>query len=183
MRTTRRQALVALGLTVAQRVAAAAQRPAPTPRPPRLPSGGGFSPVRQKGFAGTSFGAAALEQPGCPLAAVVTGLNRSERGVTLAMQVINLGETDVTRQVLGVWVLAPDGTTRGYQKWIGERDIEPAKHRNVDVNIRPTVMPDDVIIVAVQEATGGGAAPWRRDQKDLEREVREAVDQARQGQR
>jgi hypothetical protein len=36
-------------------------------------------------------------------------------------------------------------------------------------------MPDDVIVVAVQEAAGEGTATWRRDAKDLEREVRDAI--------
>jgi hypothetical protein len=98
------------------------------------------------------------------------------------MQMSNLGESSLGRQVLGAWVLVPDGTIRGYQQWIGERDIEPASYRSVDVNIRLTVMPDDVIMMAVQEATGGGGA-WRRDPKDLERDIRVVIEQARQGQR
>lgn len=180
MRTTRRQVLAAFSVLIACPARAAGQRPAPTPPPPRLPSGG-FSPFRQKGFAGTSYGAAALEQPGCPLAVRVTALHHSERGVTLSMEVSNLGATTSSRQVLGAWVLVHDGTIRAYQVWVGERNIEPTRHRSVDLHIRGTVMPDDVIIMAVQETTGGGAAPWRRDPKDLEREIHEAIEQARPG--
>lgn len=175
MSPTRRQVLVALGLVIGRTMGAAAQRPAPTPPPPRLPSGG-FSPFRQKGFAGTSFGAAALEQPGCPLAVQVTALNRGDRGVTVTLQLNNLGEATVNRQVVGAWVLVPDGTIRGYQRWIGERAIEPTEYRAFDLILRTTtVMPDDLVVVAVQEATGAEAKPWRRDVKDLEREVREAI--------
>jgi hypothetical protein len=168
---------LALALLLGQLVVAAAQAP-PTPRPtptPRRPSGGD-SPFRLKGFAGTSFEAAALEQPGCPLVVRVVRLNRGERGVTLSLQLNNLGETPVTRQVIGAWVLVPDGTVRGYQRLVGEREIEPATYRAMDLTVRTTtVFPDDVIIVAVQEAVGGEARLWRRDVKELEREVRSAV--------
>jgi hypothetical protein len=128
-----------------------------------------------KGFAGTSFDAASLEQAGCPLVVRVIRLNRSERGVTLSLELNNLGETPVTRQVIGAWVLVPDGTVRGYQRLVGERAIEPTTYRAVDLTVRTTVFPDDVIIVAVQEVAGRGEPPWRRDVKELEREVRRAV--------
>jgi hypothetical protein len=174
-RVARREALVALGLLVGRTLRAAGQRPAPTPRPPRLPSGGGVSPFRQKGFAGSSFGAAALDQSGCPLTVAVRGLRRSERGVIVSMELSNLSESTVSRQVVGAWVVVPDGTIRGHQSWTGMRGIEPARHRAVDLSIRATVMPDDVIVLAVREAAGRGTATWHRDAKDLEREIREAV--------
>ncbi|MGE0461997.1 MAG: hypothetical protein AB7Q16_11570 [Vicinamibacterales bacterium] len=168
---------LALALIVGQLAPAAAQAPsAPrTPPAPRRPSGGD-SPFRLKGFAGTSFEAASLEQPGCPLAVRVVRLNRSERGVTLSLELNNLGDTPVRRQVIGAWVLVPDGTVRGYQRFVGERGIEPAEYRTVDLIVRTTpVLPDDVIVVAVQEAIGDAERPWRREVKELEREVKRAV--------
>lgn len=169
---------LAVALVFGQLAVAAGQAPAPAPRPaptPRRPSGGD-SPFRLKGFAGTSFEAASLEQPGCPLAVQVVRLNRGERGVTLSLELNNLGDEPVARQVVGAWVIVPDGTVRGYQRFVGEREIAPATFRAVDVTIRTTtVFPDDVIIVAVQEAVGGEALRWRRDVKDLEREVRSVV--------
>lgn len=172
---TRRHAIMALALLAGGAVAEGLQKPAPAPPPKPAAPSGAFSPFRQKGFAGTTFGAAALEQPGCPLAIRVTALKRSERGVTLSMQLSNLGDASLGRQVLGAWVLAPDGTIRGSQEWVGERNIGPTRHRGVDLNVRSTVMPDDVIIVAVREAAGRGTATWRRDANDLERSIREAV--------
>jgi hypothetical protein len=174
-RVARRHALVALGLLVGRTLRAAGQRPAPTPRPPRLPSGGGVSPFRQKGFAGSSFGAAALDQSGCPLTVAVTGLRRSERGVIVSMELSNLSESTVSRQVVGAWVVVPDGTIRGHQSWTGTRGIEPAQHRAVELNMGATVMPDDVIVLAIQEAHSGEGATWRVGVADLEREVRGAV--------
>lgn len=167
---------LAVALVLGQTVATAAQAPAPrTPPAPRRPSGGD-SPFRLKGFAGTSFEAASLEQPGCPLSVRVVRLNRGERGVTLSLELNNLGDTPVTRQVIGAWVLVPDGTVRGYQRFVGERGIEPAEYRTVDLIVRTTpVLPDDVIVVAVQEAIGDAERPWRREVKELEREVKRAV--------
>jgi len=168
---------LALTLVFGQAAVAAPQAlPAPrTPPAPRRPSGGD-SPFRLKGFAGTSFEAATLEQPGCPLAVRVVRLDRGERGMTLSLQVNNLGDMRVTRQVIGAWVLVSDGTVRGYQRFVGERAIEPAQYRMVDVIVRTTtVYPNDVIVVAVQEAVTGQEPSWRRDVKELEREVRRAV--------
>jgi hypothetical protein len=76
--------------------------------------------------------------------------------------------------VVGAWVLVPDGTVRGYQRYEGKRGIEAGASRSVDMTIRTTtVFPGDVVIVAVQSVSGGRA--WRRDMKSLERDIRAAV--------
>lgn len=147
------------------------------PRTPTTRGRGGDSPFRLRGFAGTSFEAAAFEQPGCPVALSITRLSRSERGVTVSLDLSNLAEDTVSRTTVGVWVIVPDGTVRGYQRYVFERPVEPADHRAVDVIIRTTnVFPEDKIIVAVQEAAGEGA-PWRRVVKELEAEIRRAITQ------
>lgn len=147
------------------------------PRTPATRGRGGDSPFRLRGFAGTSFEAAAFEQPGCPVVLSVTRLSRNERGVTVSLELNNLAEDAVSSTTVGVWIIVPDGTVRGYQRYVFERPIAPADHRAADVIIRTTtVFPDDTIIVAVQEATGDGAA-WRKPVKELETEIRRAITQ------
>jgi hypothetical protein len=145
----------------------------PPPRSDR-PSGGGYSPFRGPGIKGTSFEAATLEQPGCPLHLTIEALRRTERGVTLSLRLSNLVDGAITRQVLGAWVLVPDGTVRGYQKLETDWPLDEAISRVFDLNIRTvSVMPNDIIIVAVQEARG--PTTWRRDVNELQKEVRTAI--------
>ena len=68
--------------------------------------------------------ASTLEQPDSPLGVTIAKLDRDDRGLTLTLEVRNLTMGPSTRQVLGAWVIAPDGTVRGYQ-----RLRELARHR------------------------------------------------------
>jgi hypothetical protein len=142
---------------------------APTPRP-----SGGASPFRGPGVKGTSFEAASLEQPGCPIHLSIEALRRTERGVTLTIRLSNLVDGAINRQVVGLWVLVADGTVRGYQKLESDRPLNEAAFRVTDVRIRTvTVMPNDIIVLAVEEARG--EITWRRDENELQREVRRAI--------
>lgn len=144
------------------------------PGRPTRPGGGGYTPFRGPGVRGTSFEAASLEQPGCPIHLAIEAIQRGERGVTVSVRLSNLVDGAITRQVLGAWVLVADGTVRGYQKLETDRRLEESDSRVMDLRIRTvSVMPNDVIILAVQEAHGERA--WRRDVKELQDEVRHAI--------
>ena len=146
----------------------------PTPRASSPRPSGGASPFRGPGVKGTSVEAASLDQPGCPIHLSIEALRRTELGVTLTIRLSNLVDGAITRQVLGAWVLVSDGTVRGYQKLESDRPLHEAASRVMDMRIRTvTVMPNDIIVVAVQEARG--ETTWRRDQTDLESEVRTAL--------
>jgi hypothetical protein len=172
-----RRAFVATSLAAASALvlgASGVDAQTTTPGRPTRPSGGGFSPFRGPGVKGTSFEAASLEQPGCPLHLAIEGLRRTERGVTISLRLSNLVEGAITRHVVGAWVLVPDGTVRGYQKLERARPIDEAVSSVVDLTIRNVnVMPNDVLVLAVQEARGEQI--WRRDVKELEKEVRDAI--------
>jgi hypothetical protein len=176
MHGLRGPAFLALTLLTALFVAAPelsvrAQSPGGRPGPP---TSGGFSPFRGPGVKGTSFEAASLEQPGCPLHLTIEALRRTEGGVTLSLRLSNLVEGPITRQIVGAWVLVPDGTVRGYQKLETDRTLQESALRVVDLYIRTVpVLPNDVIVVAIQEARG--QTTWRRDVKDLQEEVRTAI--------
>jgi hypothetical protein len=162
-------AMLALGAAVA------AQAPIPAPAP-SSPHSGGFTPFRDGGFAGTSIDAAALEQPESPLRLSLGRADRDERGLTLSVRLENLTEGPSTRQVLGAWVIAPDGTVRGYQRFESKRAIAAGDTRTVEFIIRhatTNVVPGDVTIVAVQESAGAYA--WRQDQASLQKAARAAV--------
>ena len=142
----------------------------PTPRP----IGGGASPFRGPGVKGTSFEAASLDQPGCPLHLSIEGLRRTERGVTVTVRLSNLVDGAITRQVVGAWVLVHDGTVRGYQQLETDRPLTESGSRVTDLHIRTVdVMPNDVIVLAVQEARG--ETTWRRNLKELQDEVRSSI--------
>ncbi|HTM34023.1 MAG TPA: hypothetical protein VL263_22080 [Vicinamibacterales bacterium] len=144
------------------------------PGRPTLPSGGGISPFRGPGVRGTSFEAASLDQPGCPIHLSIEALRRTERGVTVTIRLANLVDGSITRQVVGAWVLVPDGTIRGYQKLESDRLLIESASRVTDLIIRTvSVMPNDIIVLAVEEARG--EQPWRRDTKELQQEVRSAI--------
>ena len=101
-------------------------------------------------------------------------LTRSDRGVTVSLRLSNLGDGPSTKQVVGAWVIVPDGTVRGYQRIHAEKEIADGGSRGVDLVIRTTtVLPEDLIVVAVQEVFG--ADPWRQDLKSIEKEVRASV--------
>jgi hypothetical protein len=90
------------------------------------------------------------------------------------LRLSNLVEGPITRQIVGAWVLVPDGTVRGYQKLETDRTLQESASRVVDLDIRTVpVLPNDVIVVAIQEARG--ETTWRRDVKDLQEEVRTAI--------
>jgi hypothetical protein len=147
---------------------------APAPREPTARPSGGASPFRGPGVKGTSFQAASLEQPGCPIHVSIDALRRTEHGVTLTVRISNLVDGPITRQVVGLWVLVSDGTVRGYQRLESDRPLNEAESRVTDLRIRTVdVMPNDLIVVAVEEARGDTA--WRREQLELEMEIRRAL--------
>ena len=144
------------------------------PGSPTRPSGGGASPFRGPGVKGTSFEVASLDQPGCPIHLSIEALRRTERGVTVTIRLANLVDGSISRHVVGAWVLVPDGTIRGYQKLESDRLLIESASRVTDLIIRTvSVMPNDIIVLAVEEARG--QQPWRRDPKELQQEVRSAI--------
>jgi hypothetical protein len=148
--------------------------PQTAPGRPTRPSGGGMSPFRGPGVKGTSFEAASLDQPGCPIHLSIEALRRTERGVTVTIRLANLVDGSISRQVVGAWILVPDGTVRGYQKLESDRPLIESASRVTDLIIRTvSVMPNDIIVIAVEEARG--EQPWRRDTKELQQEVRSAI--------
>jgi hypothetical protein len=135
---------------------------------------GADSPFRSPGTRGVSFDVAALDQPGCPVHLTIEGLQRTGSGLTVAVRLSNLVDGAMTRQVLGAWVIAPDGTMRGYQGVTTERPLVDSETRVLDLRIRTVpVSPNDTVVVAVQEAVGD--ATWRRDVQDLRQQVRLAL--------
>lgn len=164
-------------LTLAGAARATGQTPRPTPPPTggTRPSGG-FTPFRDRGFGGTEFQSAALEQEDCPLQVSVRNAARQTSGVVLSLRLSNTADAATPWQVLGIWVIAPDGTVRGYQRFEARRPIAPGAARSLDVTLRQattTVMPGDVVIVAVQEAAGTRA--WRREARAIEDDARAVV--------
>lgn len=160
---------------VAGAVLAAAQAPVPTP-PPGSPHSGGVTPFRDGGFGGTSIEATTLEQPDSPIRLTLGRADRNERGLTLSVRLENLTAGPSTRQVLGAWVIAPDGTVRGYQRYEHKRAIAAGETRSVEFTIRHSTtntVPGDLTIVAVQESAGDQA--WRQDQASLQKVARAAV--------
>ena len=152
-----------------------AQTPRPEPTRPQ-PHTGGFTPFRDRGFAGTTVEAATLEQPDSPLGVTIAKLDRDDRGLTLTLQVRNLTMGPSTRQVFGAWVIAPDGTIRGYQRMEASREIAAGDSRTLELTVRQSttnVRQGDQTIVAVQESAGARA--WRQDQASLQKAVRAAV--------
>ena len=138
------------------------------------PHTGGFSPFRGRDYAGTEFDARTLEQEGCPIEVSVTSVGRDDRGVTLTVRVVNPGHEAVARHVIAVWVLASDGTMRGSQQSKQSKTLAAGESRHQDVTLRTIrVQAGDTIVAAVQEAAG--AAPWRKDAKSLEAEVKAAL--------
>ena len=105
-----------------------AQTPRPEPTRPQ-PHTGGLTPFRDRGFAGTTVEASTLEQPDSPLGVTIAKLDRDDRGFTLTLEVRNLTMGPSTRQVLGAWVIAPDGTVRGYQRLESSREIAAGDSR------------------------------------------------------
>ena len=155
--------------------ALAAQAPVPAP-PPGSPHSGGFTPFRDRGFGGTATDVSALEQPECPLQVTITRSDRDERGLILSLQIDNVASGASTRQVLGAWVVAKDGTLRGYQKLESKRAIAPGESRAVELVVRHAttqIVPGDLTVVAVQESAG--TPPWREDTATLQKLVRAAV--------
>lgn len=153
----------------------AAQAPIPAP-PPGTPHSGGFTPFRDRGFGGTSMDATTLEQPDSPLRLGIYRTDRDERGLTLSLRLENLTDGPSSRQVLGAWVLAPDGTVRGYQRYEGKRAIAAGATRTIEFTVRQSttsIVPGDLTVVAVQESAGAFA--WRQDPASLQKAVRAAV--------
>jgi hypothetical protein len=153
----------------------AAQAPVPAP-PPGSPHSGGFTPFRDRGFGGTAVDATVLEQAESPLRVTITRSDRDERGLILSLQLENLADGASSRQVLGAWVFAKDGTQRGYQKLEVKRAIAAGEARAVELVVRHAttqIVPGDLTVVAVQESAG--IPPWRQDTATLQKLARAAA--------
>lgn len=163
----RRIALAAVMVAVLAGLAGAQPR-----RPPV--SNGGYTPFRDRGFAGTSVEALALIQEQCPLTVTVRHVDRGERGVTVTMRLVNESDAPVTQHTVVAWALASDGTVRGVQQRQSRRAVRAGKHLEMDFSLTAIrVQPGDVVVLAVAEANG--AAPWRRATDDIEQDVKLAV--------
>ena len=172
----RRAAVVLVCVMFGVAAIAAGQVTVPNPTSSNGRPDGAFTPFRYRGFAGSDFQAAALEQPDCPLELAVQRVAREPSGVLLSIRLNNPTEGRTERQVVGAWGVAKDGTIRAYQRHETRRAIAAGDSRSFDVTLRAattTVMPGDFVVLAVQESAG--ARPWRRDTKSLEQEARGVV--------
>jgi len=148
-----------------------------TPAEPAASQGTG-SPFRDPGFRGTSYDLAALDQPGCPVHLLIEGLQRTGSGLTLSVGLSNLGDGDISRHVIGAWVLARDGTLRGYQRFTIDRRLMESATGVRDLRIRTaSVSPNDVVVLAVQEARGD--TTWWRNVDELQQQIRLALAEER----
>lgn len=171
-----RRAVLVVAVVLAGAVTAAGQVTAPKPTSAGGRPDGGFTPFRYRGFSGEEFQAFALEQPDCPLQLAVQRVALEPSGVLLTLKLDNPTDGVTERQVVGMWVMAKDGTIRGYQRHEAKHSIAAGAARSLDVTLRTattTVLPGDVVVVAVQESMG--ARPWRRDTKALEQDARALV--------
>ena len=167
-----REAMVFALLVLATASPVAAQLPGTNDPPPRR---GGFTPFRDRGFAGTVTEAVSLLQDDCPLHVAITRVDRDGRGiVTLVARLSNLSDRPVAGHTLLAWSVAKDGTIRGRRELPGNKEIAAGKERQVELALRAVpVQVGDVVVVAVRETRG--VAAWRRDASDLEREVKAAI--------
>lgn len=114
--------------------------------------------------------ARALEQTDCPLTLEPLDLVHDDRGSTVKVRVLNEGRAEVTRFALGAWVLMPDGTVRGFQKFDQKQAIAAGADRQVSLTLRTVrVAPTDAVVLAVLETSGDA---WKGDVKALEAEAR-----------
>ena len=114
--------------------------------------------------------ARALDQVECPLTLETLDLRHDDRGSTLKLRVLNEGAAEVTRYAVNAWVLLPDGTVRGAQRFDQRQALAPGGSREVSLTIRTArVAPTDTVVVAVLETQGDA---WKGDVKALEAEAR-----------
>ncbi|MGD9905663.1 MAG: hypothetical protein AB7U83_19500 [Vicinamibacterales bacterium] len=114
-----------------------------------------------------------LDQPECPLTLETQDLVHDDRGSTLKVRVLNDGAAAVTRYAINAWVLMPDGTVRGAQKFDQRQAVAPDAAREITLTIRTIrVAPTDTLVVAVVETQGEA---WKGDVKALEAEARALV--------
>lgn len=114
--------------------------------------------------------ARALDQADCPLTLEPLDLIHDDRGSTLKLRVLNEGSAEVTRYAVNAWVLFPDGTVRGAQKFDQRQAVAAGANREVSLTIRTIrVAPTDTVVVAVLETQGD---VWKGDAKALEAEAR-----------
>lgn len=117
--------------------------------------------------------AIALEQSDCPLTLSPIDLVHDDRGSTVRLRVLNEGRAPVTRYTLSVWVVLPDGTLKGSQRFDQKQAIADGAERQVPLTLRTVrVLPTDTVVVAVVDTQGDA---WKGDQKALEAEARAAV--------
>ncbi len=111
-----------------------------------------------------------LDQPDSPLTLETKDLVHDDRGSTLKVRVLNEGSTEVTRYSINAWVLMPDGTVRGAQKFDQRQAVASGAYREISLTIRTIrVAPTDTVVVAVLETQGDA---WKADAKALEAEAR-----------
>ena len=117
--------------------------------------------------------ARALEQADCPVTLETLDLAHDDRGSTLKLRVLNEGSAEVTRYTVNAWVVLPDGTLRGAQKFDQRQAIAAGANREVSLTIRTIrVAPTDTVVVGVLETQGDA---WKGDAKALETEARALV--------
>lgn len=117
--------------------------------------------------------ALALEQTDCPLTVSPMDLAHDERGSTLKLRVLNEGSAAVSKYTVQAWVVMPDGTLKGSQRFDQKQAITDGAERQVSIVIRTIrVAPTDTVVVAVVETQGD---VWKGDAKALEAEARAAV--------
>lgn len=117
--------------------------------------------------------AVALEQSDCPLTLSPVDLVHDERGSTVRVRVLNEGSADVTRYTVSAWVVLPDGTVKGVQRFDQKQAIAEDAERQISLVIRTIrVAPTDTVILAVLDTQGDA---WKGDAKALETEARAAA--------
>lgn len=144
-----------------------------TGRPATASAGGrGAQPQPGRRTTGDST-AIALEQTDCPLTLSPIDLVHDERGSTIRLRVLNEGAAEVTRYSVSAWVVMPDGTVKGSQKFDQKQAVAKDAEKQVSLVIRTIrVAPTDTVILAVVETQGDA---WKGDAKALETEARASV--------
>jgi hypothetical protein len=139
------------------------------------PHSGGFSPFRARDFGGAGdFNAVSIVQEDCPIDVNVASVGRDDRGVVFTVKVTNTAGDPAPRHTLAVWAFGPDGTLRGSQQQRQSKALAAGETRHIDLALRTmAVKTGDRLVVAVQEVWGD--APWKKDMKALEAEVRSAI--------
>jgi hypothetical protein len=118
----------------------------------------------------------ALNVDETPLSILPQPLRRGgQGGYVVSYKVKNTGEASVESYIVSAWVVAPDGTLRGWQPSPTAAKLQAGKTRQFEYNVPfDAVSIGDTIVLAISEAAQAGG-PWQRDLKELELEARRVV--------